>query len=319
MIDVRDLTKTYGALQALDRLSFHIAAGDIVGFLGPNGAGKTTTMKILTGYLAPTAGEVVIGGKNILAEPQAVQQTIGYLPENAPAYPEMTVLEYLRFIAGVRQLSAARMRERLELLLPLTELKDRRHQIIATLSRGFKQRLGLVQALIHDPALLILDEPTSGLDPNQIAQIRQLIRDLGKTKTVLLSTHQLSEVEAVCNRVLIVHQGRLAMDGSIAEARRRAGEGRTLLVRGQGATASAVRETLLERIPGLRSVEILEGTPAGWKLRVAGLVEGIQPQVFALAVEQGWTLSEITVEETRLEAVFQQLTAATPVAPGERA
>jgi ABC-2 type transport system ATP-binding protein len=222
----------------------------------------------------------------------------------------MTVQEYLLFIAGVHELPATRRDERLNTLLNMTELAGRRHQIIRTLSRGFKQRLGLVQALLHDPELLILDEPTSGLDPNQIVEIRTLIRTLGKTKTVILSTHQLAEVEAVCNRVLIIHQGKLVMDGSIDQALRQAAAVKALWVNGQGAPASVVREILKANLKGLRTIETVEEGQSTWKLRLIGDVEALQKQVFQLAVDHKWTLSEIRVSEARLEQVFRQFTQA---------
>ncbi len=310
MIEVQGLVKTFGSLRAVDGLSFSVTQGNIVGFLGPNGAGKTTTMKILTGFLAPTAGSVKIAGLDVLADSLAVRRKLGYLPENAPSYPDMTVLEFLLFIAGVRHLTGAQRRERLDALLTLTELADRRHQLIHSLSRGFKQRLGLAQALLHDPELLILDEPTSGLDPNQIVEIRNLIQALGKTKTVLLSTHQLAEVEAVCNRVLIIHQGKLAMDGSIEDVLRQAAGVKALVVSGHGAPLAVVREILKSRLQALKTLEVIEDRGETWKLRLIGNTESLQKEVFQIAVERGWTLSEISVSEARLEQVFRQLTAA---------
>ena len=214
MIEVRNLIKYYGSKIALNDLSFDVHKGEILGFLGPNGAGKSTTMKLVTGFLEPDAGSVEICGDDLLAQPLAAKRHIGYLPEGAPAYPDMTVMEYLRFLASIRGLAGAAHKSALDRGFALLHLEPVAHQTIETLSKGFKRRVGLAAALLHDPPLLILDEPTDGLDPNQKHEVRKLIRELGQEKTIVLSTHILEEVEAVCDRAVIINRGRVEFDGT---------------------------------------------------------------------------------------------------------
>jgi ABC-2 type transport system ATP-binding protein len=213
MIAVKDLVKTYGTKRAVDGVSFTVRRGDILGFLGPNGAGKSTTMKIITGFLRPNAGTVLVDGIDVAADPVAVKRRLGYLPENAPAYPEMTVEEFLGFIAEIRGFqSRALRRAQVERAIGLTHLEPMRRQTLETLSKGYKQRVGFAQAMLHDPPALVLDEPTDGLDPNQKGEVRSLIRSMAVEKAVILSTHILEEVEAVCNRVIIISRGRIVAD-----------------------------------------------------------------------------------------------------------
>lgn len=213
MIEVKDLAKSYGPIRAVAGISFTVRQGDILGFLGPNGAGKSTTMKMITGYVAPDAGSARVDGIDVTVDPVEVKRRLGYLPENAPAYGEMTVVEFLRFIAEVRGFRARAEREKqVERAVALTHLEAVRNQTIETLSKGFKQRVGFAQALLHDPKVLVLDEPTDGLDPNQKNEVRDLIRRMAKAKAVILSTHILEEVDAVCNRVIIISQGRIVAD-----------------------------------------------------------------------------------------------------------
>lgn len=216
LIEARGLSKTWGALTAVYPLDFSIAAGEVVGFLGPNGAGKSTTMKMLTTFLPPTAGTARVGGFDVTTEAPSVRRLIGYLPEIPPLYDEMRVDGYLRFVAELKGVERARLNERVEWALDACGLGDRRRQVIGTLSKGFRQRVGIAQAVIHDPRVLILDEPTSGLDPNQILEIRQLVRRLATDRTILLSTHILQEVTGVCTRVMILHRGRLVHDAPLA-------------------------------------------------------------------------------------------------------
>ncbi len=222
MIEVKGLVKTYGQKRAVDGITFSVKRGDILGFLGPNGAGKSTTMKMITGFIRPDAGTATVDGINVVDDPVAVKRKLGYLPESAPAYPEMTVEEFLGFIAEVRGFRAAdAKRAQVDRAIQLTHLGPVRKQTIETLSKGFKQRVGFAQALLHDPAVLVLDEPTDGLDPNQKNEVRSLIKNMSVEKAVILSTHILEEVDAICNRVIIISQGRVVADETPAQLRAR--------------------------------------------------------------------------------------------------
>lgn len=218
MIEVQGLVKKYGALRAVDGVSFKVNRGDILGFLGPNGAGKSTTMRVITGFLRPTAGTATVGGHDVTSDPVAVKRMVGYLPENAPAYPEMTVDEFLGFIAEVRGFrTAGESLPRIERVVELCHLAPVRRQAIETLSKGFKQRVGFAQALLHDPPVLVLDEPTDGLDPNQKHEVRNLIKEMAAEKTTIISTHILEEVEAICTRIIIISRGRVVVDATPGE------------------------------------------------------------------------------------------------------
>ena len=222
MIEVKGLVKTFGAIRAVDGVTFSVKRGDILGFLGPNGAGKSTTMKLITGFLRPNAGTATVGGIDVTADPVAVKRMLGYLPESAPAYPEMTVEEFLGFIAEVRGFRTAdAKRAQIDRAITLTHLSPVRKQSIETLSKGFKQRVGFAQALLHDPPALVLDEPTDGLDPNQKIEVRALIKSMAATKTIILSTHILEEVEAICTRVIIISRGQVVVDETPAALRAR--------------------------------------------------------------------------------------------------
>ncbi|WP_304224877.1 ABC transporter ATP-binding protein [Gracilinema caldarium] len=217
MIEVQQLSKQYGKVQAVRNVSFQVGTGQVIGLLGPNGAGKTTIMKILTGYHYPSSGTARIDGLSVEEHPEEIKKRIGYLPENAPSYGDLTPLEYLSFVAEAREIPKQQRANRINEVINICSLKDVENKPIETLSKGYRQRLGLAQAIIHDPPILILDEPTTGLDPNQILEIRNLIRELGRRKTVILSTHILQEVEAVCSQVIIIHQGKIAAQGTSAE------------------------------------------------------------------------------------------------------
>ncbi len=217
MIEVRNLSKSYGNKRAVDGVSFTVNRGDILGFLGPNGAGKSTTMKMITGFLRPTAGQATVGGIDVEEDPVAVKRQVGYLPESAPAYGEMTVLEFLQFIAESRGFRGAARSAPIERALRLTHLEAVKNQTIETLSKGFKQRVGFAQTLLHDPEVLILDEPTDGLDPNQKNEVRSLIKELAQEKAVVLSTHILEEIEAICTRIILISEGRVVVDETPAE------------------------------------------------------------------------------------------------------
>lgn len=226
MIEIRNLTKRYGALTAVDDISFTVNPGEVLGFLGPNGAGKSTTMKMITGFLAPTSGTVIVSGHDVENDPLAAKACMGYLPEGAPSYGEMTVRGFLEFIADIRNLSGDRRRSRLDDVVARLQLGSVLEQMIETLSKGFKRRVGLAQALLHDPQVLILDEPTDGLDPNQKHQVRTLINDMSKDKIIVISTHILEEVDAVCNRAIIISGGKLLADSTPKELAARAPSGR---------------------------------------------------------------------------------------------
>jgi ABC-2 type transport system ATP-binding protein len=312
MISIEGLSKRYGTTQALRGVSFEVPRGQVVGFLGPNGAGKTTTMRILANYATPTAGTAKVGGIDVVRDPIATRRMIGYLPENNPLYEEMMVLDFLRFVAQVRGVPAADQPQRIRDAIEHCGLKSVVSRDIGQLSRGFRQRVGLAQAILHDPALLILDEPTSGLDPNQIAEIRHLIKELGREKTVILSTHILSEVQSTCSRVLIINEGKLVADDSperLAEA-----EGGTINVvlasRVGSALLAAEVRGILERIPGVQAVESAEaegnGT-LGFALRYGK--EDPRRALFETAVKNGLTLLEVRRKHVSLEETFRKLTA----------
>jgi ABC-2 type transport system ATP-binding protein len=226
MLEVRELAKQFGAINAVRGVSFTVARGEVLGFLGPNGAGKTTTMRMITGFLPPTAGTAVIDGHDITAEPVAAKRMVGYLPENAPAYHSMTVTNFLKFVAEIRGLRGARGREAVESAIQRSHLDSVRHQTIATLSKGYRQRTCFAQAILHDPPVLIMDEPTDGLDPNQKHTVRTMIREMAAQKAIIVSTHILEEVDAVCSRAIIISKGRIVANGTPTELRARSETGR---------------------------------------------------------------------------------------------
>ncbi len=304
-IQVNNLSKIYDSRAAVDNISFEVKTGEILGFLGPNGAGKTTTMKILSCYMAPNIGSVSIGGHNILETPEAVKQHIGYLPENNPLYHEMPVLEFLGFVAELQGVPKTQIPHRLKEIVRMCGLNREKHKKIGELSKGYKQRVGLAQALIHDPQILILDEPTTGLDPNQIVEIRNLIKEIGKEKTVILSTHILPEVEATCDRILIINQGKIVADGT-PETLRNAGQGEEILkVQILGPSLNDAFEPLL-KIKGMTSVDPIEGEGRYQLIGKGGMAT--REAVFRLCVDKGWVLTELTPIETRLEDIFRELT-----------
>lgn len=302
-IEVRNLTKHYGQQKVLDGIGFEVKQGEILGFLGPNGAGKTTTMKIITGYLPVESGEVYIKGKPV--QSGLTKSYIGYLPENNPLYQDMPVVDYLEYSAKLQNIPRNQIHERIKEMIRLTGLNSEKHKLIGELSKGYRQRVGLAQALIHDPEILILDEPTTGLDPNQIIEIRELIKQLGKEKTVILSTHILSEVEATCDRILIINKGKIVANGTSAELRQQA-EGKNILkIKIEDVDCDMVQEKIL----ALPSVE--EVTKIDDKCRLAvkshpGM--NSNREVFELCAANKWILTEMIPVETKLEDVFRNLT-----------
>ena len=310
MITADKLTKRYGDTLALDRVSFEVRGGEVLGFLGPNGAGKTTTMKILTCFISPTEGTARVRGADIFEDSLSVRNSIGYLPESTPLYSEMLVLEYLRWVAEMRGLPAQSSSDRIRRVVEETSLGGVIAKEIRALSKGYRQRVGLAQALLHEPPILILDEPMSGLDPNQAVEIRDLIRDIGKERTVILSTHNLAEVEVACDRVLIIANGKLVADDTPAGLRKSAGKARFLVsfLRPEGSAGTDVKG-VLEKLDGVDSVRP-EGPANGeisFEVRPAG-DDDLRPQLFKAAVDQGLTLIELRREGQDLEGVFRDLT-----------
>lgn len=298
-VDVQALTKVYGAQTAVDALSFQAHSGEILGFLGPNGAGKTTTMKMLTTYLGPTSGTATVCGYDIREQPIEVRKKIGYLPEHNPLYLHMYVREYLRFLAGMHKIKHPK--DRVEEMIELTGLTLESRKPIGALSKGYRQRVGLAQALLHDPEILILDEPTSGLDPNQLAEIRNLIRSIGQEKTIIFSSHIMQEVQALCDRVIILNRGQLVADDPIELLSRKV-DGNTVV---SIELEQDVSRSELEQIPGVQLAESLG--QHRWRLQ-SGSSADIRAGIFEYAVKQKWVLLGMQREEFNVEEVFQQLT-----------
>jgi ABC-2 type transport system ATP-binding protein len=312
MIRVEGLSKRYGTSEALRGLSFEVPGGQVVGLLGPNGAGKSTTMRILSGYLNPTSGAASVGDVDVLAEPVRARRLIGYLPENNPLYEEMMVLDFLRFVAEVRGVDRAVRRQRLASAVERCGLTQVLGKDIGQLSKGYRQRVGLAQAILHEPDLLILDEPTAGLDPNQIVEIRELIRQLGREKTVLLSTHILSEVQSTCSRVLIINEGQLVADDSPEHLTAGGGEGTLQVVlasRGGAALEPAKVTEWLRAVPGVSAVEPAASDEPGtlaYRLRFG--LEDPRRALFECAVKNELVLLELRRTQVSLEDTFRKLT-----------
>ncbi len=310
MIDVKNLTKRYPGHLAVDDITFQVAEGEVVGFLGPNGAGKSTTMRILTGYLPATGGEVRIGGRDVLRESLAVRRDIGYLPENCPLYPDMRVNEYLRYRARLKGVRGKQRRAQVDEVKELCGLEKVGRRIIGQLSKGFRQRVGLADALVHKPGLLILDEPTVGLDPNQIREIRHLIRGLAKEHTVLLSTHILSEVEATCDRVLILNHGRLAASDSPANLAE--------VMTGHNRVTAEIQGLHLDIVPACQAlpgvVHVEDSLHGSWVRVEMDGEKGVdlRQAVFDLVVERGWRLRELGTVTPNLEEAFSEITGGIP-------
>lgn len=313
MIDVDNLSKAYGPIQALDGVSFSVAEGEIVGLLGPNGAGKTTIIKTLTGYLQPDDGTVMVDGLDVLTHRQEVQARIGYLPENAPLYPELSVQSSLKLMADLRGIPAGEQRACISDAVRAVGLADRLTQPIGTLSKGYRQRVGLAQAILHKPKLLILDEPSVGLDPTQIVEIRHLIRRLAEHSTILFSSHILPEVEALCQRAIIIMNGRVRADARLSELA--ASRDALLLLDGApGGVDAALRD-----LPGVISVAPAETMPGqmGWRVQASDGVD-LCPAIYALATSRNWPLRELRSERQTLETVFNRLASGDEKLTGDR-
>ncbi|GAB4285749.1 MAG: ATP-binding cassette domain-containing protein [Ignavibacteriaceae bacterium] len=306
-IVVENLTKKYGRQKAIDSISFEVKTGEILGFLGPNGAGKTTTMKILTCFMAPNEGDVKIGDVSIHENPGFVKSKIGYLPENNPLYPDMPVPEYLTFTAQLQDIPKIDLNGRIAEMIKVCGLNQEKHKTIGELSKGYRQRVGLAQALIHDPEILILDEPTSGLDPNQIIEIRNLIKNIGREKTVILSTHILPEVEAICDRILIINKGKIVADGTPDTLRKQAQGEEVLRIRIED---EPNRDVIFDALRSIETVAMVDPLPQSDMVFLIQSKDGksSKREIFRLCVQKNWTLTELTPVETKLEDVFRELT-----------
>jgi len=306
MIEITHLTKRYGALTAVDDVSFRVAPGEVLGFLGPNGAGKSTTMKMIAGFLSPTSGSARVCGHDVEREAMAAKRCIGYLPEGAPSYGEMTVRGFLQFIAGVRGLDAERRRSRLDDVIARLQLQGVLAQSIETLSKGFRRRVGLAQAILHDPQVLILDEPTDGLDPNQKHEVRALINAMAADKIIVISTHILEEVDAVCTRAIIIAQGRIVADEKPQSLETRSRYHNAVTLGFADLTQLARARATLESMPQVAAVEVREREGRLTALPRSG--ELVLPAITEMARQQGWSVNELHLESGRLDEVFRAIT-----------
>ena len=301
-IVVKEVSKQYGAQLAVNQVSFEVHTGEIVGFIGPNGAGKSTTMKMITGTLSPDKGSIWINGLPVLEHQREIRGMIGYLPENNPLYPDMYIREYLQYVAGLYSLKGKAARERISTVIEMTALTREISKKIGTLSKGYRQRVGLAQALIHDPGILVLDEPTSGLDPNQLVEIRSLVSSIGKEKTVLLSTHILQEVEAICDRVLIINNGEIVADEDAQRLKEKSeGQKQTILIEVDGSTDPEI----WKKLPFIDDVKSIESNQF---LLETNEIRDIRGDVFNFAVSQELTILSLSLKKKSLEEVFRELT-----------
>lgn len=309
MIKVSNLRKTFGTKAAVDGVSFGVEKGEILGFLGPNGAGKSTTMRILTGFLPPTAGEVRVGEFDVEEQPVEAKRLIGYLPENAPCYSDMTVRGFLKFCGEARGLRGPALGDAVDRAIATCFLEPVVHQSIDTLSKGYRHRTCLAQSILHDPPVLVLDEPTDGLDPNQKHEVRSLIRRMGKDKAIIFSTHILEEVEAVCTRAIIIDRGRIVANGTPEELKGRASGAGTIVLRAADRGGAAL-QPLLQKLEGCSAVEVLEEQPAVLRLRPkdASTASVLAARVYETAAREKWKLVELRIEEGRLDDVFRSIT-----------
>ncbi|MBN2347659.1 MAG: ATP-binding cassette domain-containing protein [Bacteroidales bacterium] len=305
-IVVDHITKKYGTQRAVDDVSFVVKTGEVLGFLGPNGAGKTTTMKAITCFLMPNEGDITVGGHSIHNDPEKIKRNIGYLPESNPLYREMPVIDYLKFIAELHGIEKNKIQARILDMVNTCGLEGEKHKKIGELSKGYQQRVGLAQALIHDPQVLVLDEPTSGLDPNQIVEIRELIREIGKEKTVILSSHILAEVEATCDRILIINKGKIVADGTSGELRKQS-QGREILkISVEEGDKNEIFKALQD-LPNSEIVDFISKSDHSFEVQSKPNTSS-KKDVFNLCVKKGWILTELTPTETKLEDVFRELT-----------
>ena len=308
MIQVENLTKYYHTLCAVDQINFDIQKGEILGLLGPNGAGKTTTLRMLTGYLQPSSGNIHVKGLSIDKHILEIKKILGYLPESAPLYHDMLVFDYLNYVAAVREINGNQKLARIRRLADLCGINEVMHQPIGELSKGYKQRVGLAHAMMNDPEVLVLDEPTSGLDPNQIVEIRKIIKEIGKEKTIILSTHILSEAEATCDRIVIISQGKIVADGSTENLKRSAGGKNIMHLSLQNADFETVQKSLAS-IKGIENVSRISETPGALNVRLSYLSTGdLRPDVYRKIKKTDWILLDFHQETQSLENIFRQLT-----------
>tara|TARA_B100000809_G_scaffold264980_1_gene322368 strand:- start:3235 stop:4200 length:966 start_codon:yes stop_codon:yes gene_type:complete len=313
LIEVKNLTKNYGSFAALKGISFHIEKGEVIGFLGPNGAGKTTTMRILTCFMPPTSGRAIVAGYDVFSDSLAVRKRVGYLPENVPLYHEMTTHGYLKYVAKIKGTPQKELTNRIDYVMNACGLLDRQHQIIGQLSKGYRQRVGLAQSLIHNPDVIILDEPTSGLDPRQVIEIRELVKELGKDRTIILCTHILAEVSLTCERVIIINEGEIAGDillsnGSVSSIERASGtqaslnNSNTLDLEIHGNPQEI--ESALAEIPGVDVIDIRDSI-----YRVSYPIDvDLRSNISSTIIARGWKLLEMRSIEMTIEEVFLRLT-----------
>ena len=308
MVDIRQLRKTFGPIVAVDEVSLTVGPGEVLGFLGPNGAGKSTTMKMITGFLTPTKGTVTVNGFDIQEQPIEAKKSLGYLPEGAPAYGEMTTRSFLLFVGALRGLRGAELQRRLSETIRKVNLEGVMHQPIETLSKGFKRRVGLAQAILHDPAVLIFDEPTDGLDPNQKHEVRKLIRTMARDKAIILSTHILEEVHAVCTRAMIIAKGTVITDGTPAELEARSRYHNAVILRVSEAHREDVR-AILGAVPGVETIEVIEAGQTEHAYRI--ISKDRHPIISAVSQcvhSHHWDVVELSVCRGQLDEVFRSLT-----------
>ncbi len=303
MIRVQGLTKDYGSRRAIDGLTFEVEQGEIIGFLGPNGAGKTTTMRILTAYMPPTEGQAIVAGYDVVEDSLEVRRRVGYLPETVPLYPDMTVFDYLKFMADLRHLPNAE--ERVDEVVEMVGLEDRINSYIGALSKGMRQRVGLAQALLHRPQVLILDEPTIGLDPVQVVEVRNLIREIGKERTVMLSTHILSEAQQLCDRVLIINKGRIVAEDTPANLQLRLSGGERMLVRVRGEAEEAAQ--VIHKVKGVQAIQTFPDGRIEFNFPPG---QDVRAEVARALVQNGYDLLELRPLQMSLEEIFLELTRA---------
>jgi ABC-2 type transport system ATP-binding protein len=311
MLEIRHLVKFFGPLVAVDDVSFTVPQGEVLGFLGPNGAGKSTTMKMITGFLAPSSGTAIICGCDIGTQPIAAKKHIGYLPEGAPAYPDMTPSDFLDFVAHIRGFSGNEAKRRIGRVVEMIKIADVLHQPIETLSKGYKRRVGVAQALLHDPDVVILDEPTDGLDPNQKYEMRKIITAMRPQKAIIISTHLLEEVEAVCSRAMIIAHGRVLADGTPAELAERSRHHNAVRVAVAGGADPNIRAELAG-LPGIAAVEPIADTEGEGLIIFPRAGRPVVAEIADLARDRGWAITSLRVERGRLDDVFREITTTKP-------